>query len=492
MAWFRKKQSVIDKKENTPTEKINIGANFWTNINDITPNSTQDRLFTKIFDYKNHYKNTFDKQTNNIKSNMFATDNNNAYGMYNMPYDCNVGVLNGYNFLGFAQLSLLSQIPLIYNSCDTYASEMLRTGFELICTDDNVDLTDELKLLKKEWERYKLDDAVKRMLVNSFRLGGSYIYPKIKGDENLLTKPLVISDKTISQDSILYFQAIEPTFCTPTTANFINPLTQDFYIPDLYNAMGINIHANRLLKFVHNPLPDLLKPVYYFVGLSLTQKILQAVNQFNDIKDTILKIVNRYNLSVLKVSLNSFNSNPQGFIERLKSFNKNRDNFGTFAVDKETEDFMQLQMSLTGLDDLLSRYAELLCIETQIPATKLLGISPRGFTANDETAHRNWYDNINGLRETRLKPVMLQIVKLLLLNKGLSDELPIDIQFNNLMESNKLEDAQIEQINNTIDMNNLSAGVITPEEVRNNIISDENNHYSSLSGDVDLEAGTND
>lgn len=483
---FLKKKATPPVIEKIIEKEVPISRN--TNIFD----KPEQNIFSEYTQQLNEQLNRI-KESFVIKDEQIAMDSGCSSYNYNYNYDTSLSLLNGTSFMGFAQLSLFMQVPIIYNACRTFADEMLRAGYEIISCDPDNDNEELINFINDEFKRFEVDKLLRSTLFTALGLGGAYIYPKLKGDDRKLqgstqeiNLPLNVSEATINQGDVLYFQMVEPTWCIPTFVNYNNPLLPDFYVPTQYSVMGYFINATRLIKVVYNPLPMLVRPMYYFTGLSLTQKILKAVTQFNDVRDIVEKIINRYNLSVFGVPLTEFNGNNAALLQRVKDFNASRDNFGTFVIDKENEEFQQMQMTLTGLDDLMSRYAEFMCIETQIPATKLLGISPRGFTSNDETAHRNWYDLVGGLQETMLKPIMMTIIDYILLNGGYpKNNKQIDIKFNNLMESNKLEDAQIREINSRVDLNYLDGGVVSQEKVLNTLSTDDESRYNNI--DVDNE-----
>jgi hypothetical protein len=275
---------------------------------------------------------------------------------------------------------------------------------------------------------------------------------------------------------------IEPQWCSPVAVNFNKPKEKDFYKPELYTVMGEETHSSRMIKVVFNPVPTLIKPVYWFYGISLTQKILQAVMDVEEIREEIKEIIKRYNLCLVGLSPDAL-TDPSQAKARIQSFINGRDNFGAFIFAKDEEEVIQTQMAVSGLDDLLSRYIEFLCTITQVPATKLLGIAPRGFSTNDESSHRNWYDLVENYRESMAKPVLMSMVHMIMLNEGIKIDHDIDIKFGQLYEADKLELAQIDKFNSEAEKNRVEAGILSTSEVREVIANNEDNGYANL--DID-------
>jgi len=318
-----------------------------------------------------------------------------------------------------------------------------------------------------------------KALLTAVSLGGCQIFTKLKNDEKKQDKKIKYDVTSVSKGSLEYFTVIEPQWCSPVAVNFNKPKDADFYKPELYTVMGEATHYSRMIKVIFNHVPNLIKPVYWFYGMSLTQKIVQAVMDADEIKSEIKEIIKKFNLCLVGLSPDAL-TDPVRAKARIQSFVNGRDNFGAFIFAKDEEEVIQTQMSVGGLDDLFSRYMELLCTFTQIPATKLLGIAPRGFSTNDESSHRNWYDLIENYRESMAKPVLMSMIHMLMLNEGIEIDHDIDIKFGQLYEADKLELSQIEKFNSEAEKNRVEAGILSTSEIRAVIANNEDNAYANL------------
>jgi hypothetical protein len=72
---------------------------------------------------------------------------------------------------------------------------------------------------------------------------------------------------------------------------------------------------------------------------------------------------------------------PEGLAARVAMFNTLRDNQGTFVLNKATEDFKNVSVSLAGLHELQAQAQEHMASVSRIPLVKLTGISPSGLNA---------------------------------------------------------------------------------------------------------------
>ena len=477
---------------------FNIFKRKAKSTNPITKTEDIDDLYKqyeRIFsDAKEHkvdmalYENELKRQQLSIKSAIgsdgMAMDSTSCVDLGVESLYLSDALITRNSFKGFAYLALHVQIPYILNTTSKYAQDIMRKGFQFISTDPKNDKIEDISKLTELWKEYDCDEVLLTCARRTLELGGCNIYPIIDGMDKLLDKKLIISKETIKPNSLKSFTIIEPTWCSPIQANYNNPLQPDFYKPSLYSVMGTTVHESRLFKCIFEPLPQQLQPMYQFYGKSLTDKMLDSVRKFVDASDTVIKIMDRYNTSVLKIAL-SATSNPSSIMKRVKDFIAGRNNFGVFMVDKANEDFEQIQMTLAGLDDLLSRYAEFMCIDAQMSATKLLGIAPKGFNTNDESGETNYYDNVDSIRTNNMKPIMLKMLHLIMLNEGMDIDHTINIQFGKLKEPTPLEQSQINETNSRTDVNYINAGAIDNDDIRAKIATSPDSGYNSIELDDD-------
>lgn len=436
------------------------------------------------------HKSTLEKQLNNInksfsKSTM-TMDSSLSIINSQFPYEYDNNVMDDMLiqnnlFRGFAYYSYYAQVPMINNAINAYVKDILRNGFKLISTDIKNNHMELIEKLNKEWIKFKCDTIIKEMLEKTLGLGGCVIYPKLKGDDKILEKELKVKDlSTIGINTLEYFQIIEPTWVWALGFNAQEPLKPDFYKPQLYNVMGTTIHVSRLIKCVLWELPDLVKPTYQFYGLSLTGKMLQSLRNFEIIQTEIPSMIKRMNYNILKIPLAEGINGKNALISRIKNFLYNVTNFGMFIVNKDNEEFEQVDRNISGLDDLVSRFAELLSTTIQIPVTKLLGVSPKGFSTNDETGHRNWYDLITGIRTTEVQHRIMNTYQYLALNIGI--ELPdtLTLEWGNLEAINEHDEAKTKEFTAKADIAYVGAGILDSTEVRERLATTPDSGYNNI------------
>lgn len=394
-------------------------------------------------------------------------------------------------FMGYAELSMLTQNSILGRICGMMAEEMWSKGIELKGTGDKEVEENKIKELELELERLDLNGVGEWSAYLSFAFGSGLIYPKLKGDEvdNERENELFIDDVKINKGDLEYLKTIEPTWYVPIKYNTTDPFSEWFYVPEFYTVIGQITHCTRIFKITYQEVVDLLKPVYLFNGIPMLQQSVPWVAKFEQVYDEIISIIKRYNLSVLKTNIEAIiDPNDENTIQtaaanlknRLDIFNAFRNNMGTLAI-ANTEEFEQVQMTLTGLDTLLTKSLEYIAIVPGITITKLFGDSLKGgLSSKGEHETNNFYDHIRALQNRMFKDPVTKIIHLAMLNIwGKIDE-SITWDFAKLEESNKLEESTIRLNNTTAASAMIASGVLTPYDERMRIANDPDSGYDTL------------
>lgn len=411
-------------------------------------------------------------------------------------------------FMGYAELSVLTQNGILGRICAILAEEMWSKGIELKGVgSEDVD-EDKIKELELELERLDFKGVMEWSAYLSFVFGSCLVYPKIKGDEvnNERENELFIDDVKINKGDLEYLKTIEPTWYVPIKYNTTDPFSEWFYFPEFYTVIGQITHCTRIFKITYQEAVDLLKPVYLFNGIPLLQQSVSWVSKFEQVYNEIIAIVKRYNLSVLKTNIEAIidpndADNIQNAAANLKNrldiFNAFRNNMGTLAI-ANTEEFEQVQMTLTGLDTLLTKSLEYISIVPGITITKLFGDSLKGgLSSKGEHETNNFYDHVRALQNRMFKDPVTNIIHLAMLNIWGKIEESITWDFAKLEESNKLEDSTIRLNNSNAASMMIANGVLTPYDERMRIANDPDSGYDALAieeqdltGEVSTEFNT--
>ncbi len=250
----------------------------------------------------------------------------------------------------------------------------------------------------------------------AYEYGGAFLY--INTDDTDLNLPLYLNERTASTNKITGLTVIEPWQAAPVQVNSFNPLKENYMEPELWWVLGASstVHKTRLIPVVFYSVPDLIKPLYNYLGLPLSFYMKNYVSNADTVRQSISDLVLRFRTKIIKTTAQKI-ADPQTQA-RVKYMNATSNNLATLLLAKD-EEWIETVTSLSGMDNLLSQMYELMTASTRgIPVTKLLGLSPRGFNATGEYDENNFYDVIDGYSQTVVVPVMERLAEYILCFKA--------------------------------------------------------------------------
>jgi phage-related protein (TIGR01555 family) len=230
------------------------------------------------------------------------------------------------------------------------------------------------------------------------------------------------------------------------TVPISNPLDKNYGMPEYYRFVetSIKIHHSRVLRFDGIKLPfDEFRRNNYFSD-SVLDRLYESLINLNITANGSASMVHEANVDVIKIKgLMNYLMTVEGektlrkrfsLANLLKSFNN------VHLLDSE-EDFQKQSNSFTGLPDLIHVFAQLVSAASDIPATRLLGISASGFNATGEGDLKNYYDKVRSLQISEYKPKLDYLFEILQRSMRLLE--PIDYKFNSLFQMTPKEEADL-------------------------------------------------
>lgn len=402
--------------------------------------------------------------------------------------------LHGVDFIGYAALSLLAQHPLIRAMVETLADEMTRKWIEFSGRGSEQSDAKRVQALDEATKKYHLKTYFNQAMKKTGYFGGCMLFidmgDNTRSDEGLreIQTPLTLDEAKIPKGSFKGFRLIEPINCYPAPYNADNPLEADYYHPTKWLVQGRTVHGSRLLHFTQNDPPILLKPAYNFFGIPLAQMALDYVDRFDTVRIAVARLVKRFSTSILKTDMSQM-LNGGGFDDvtslkaRARMWSMLGSNDGLLALDKEAEDFVQVNTPLSGLGDIVSQQLELLAAISRTPAVKLLGISPKGFNSTGEYDEANWYDHVASQQAIVFADNLDKAIKIIQLTETGTIDKDLTHRFVPLHEESETEKAANRKQNADTNAVYLDRGVISQEEVRAQLAADPDSGFESL--DVD-------
>lgn len=400
------------------------------------------------------------------------------------------------SFIGYAALAEKSKYSEYRSPTTTLATEMTRKWISFKSIGDE-DRTDQLKAIERAFDEFKVLQTVKQAIENDGFFGRGMIYINT-GRPDLDNVPLIVNKAVIKKGDLKGFKSIEPMWTSPSNYNAIDPTAPDFYKPTGWYVMGKEVHASRLMTMISHPLADMYKPAYNFSGISMTQLLMPAVEQWYRTRGAVSDLIHSYSTSGVKTDMSTVlaGGNGDDLINRAKLFNQLRDNRGLMLLDSETEEFFQFNTPLAGLDALQSQAQEQMAAPCHIPLVKLFGITPNGLNASSEGEIKVFYDYIAAMQQTLLTDPLVKILQVIQLH--LFGEIYEDITFE-YCPLEQMTDEQIANINKTkadTDAVLISGGILAAEESRKRLASDPLSGHDGLDAEelpdevLDNEAST--
>lgn len=440
------------------------------------------------------------------------------------------GFLNGagfgdyFGFVGYPILAQLSQISEYRSPCETISTEMTRkwikfktigtqsgkknddadpekssngtVGDEAPTLEDEPDPAkanipqnqDKIEQLEKAFRDFKVQDLLRRAALIDAEFGRSQLHIGIKGQENSQELPLTVSPQGIPKGSLERLSVIEPYWTTPFSWNSMDPTRPNWYAPQSWFVMGRKTHTSRLLTFISREVPDLLKPAYNFGGISLQQLMQPYVNQWLRTRNSVSDVIHNFSTMVLSTNMQATLSGEAddgtSLFARAQLFTTTRDNKGLMLLDKASEELLQVNTPLSGLEGLQAQSQEHMCAPSHIPIVKLFGMTPSGLNNSTEDEITVFYDYIKAMQELLFSAHLDTLLKVFQLHLFGSVDDSIGYEFVPLTEQTMKELSEIRKSDADMDTAYITAGVVSPDEVRAKVQADPNSGYDNLQGEA--------
>ena len=386
------------------------------------------------------------------------------------------------SFPGMPYLAQLATRAEYRNMADALAVEMTREWIDFDTTvEGDESKIERIKELETEFKRLGVQALFKQAITHDAWYGRAQFFVDIKGHKR--KRPLVLSKATIPQGSLLGVRTVEAMWTTPSMYNALDPAAPDFYKPTTWYMLGQEVHASRLLTVVTRPVSDMLKPSFNFAGLSLSQIAEPYVNNWLKTRTAVGDIVTNFSTTVLKTNMSQTltgGDDGDSLQCRADLFTAYRSNRGLMLLDMDSEDLLQVNTPLSTLDALQAQSQEHMCSVSRIPAMILTGISPTGLNASSEGEIRAWYDWIRAQQEANWRDPLEIILKVVMLHLWGEIDESIVVSFRPLHKLTPLEEADRRYKDMQTATGYVTAAVLDPTEVRQNLASDPLSGYSHI------------
>lgn len=363
--------------------------------------------------------------------------------------------------LSYAECGNLSIDTIINRAITTIVNECLNKGGYIVINDEVDDSSGIIQKIDNRLNELNFWNELRSALTKSLVFGGSLLYYDF-GDSDT-SKEVFFNYRAFSSEEgrkIKGFKAVEAWNIAPYEVDTANPLSYNYMKPlKWYVSGGAVLHSSRADNIVFFDSPDILKPLFNFLGVSLCQFMKDYVKNADTIRQSLSDIFLRFRSVILKTQL--VKNNEAQAIIRTKALAKTSNNLGVLLIT-ENEEVSNLITPLSGLDRIQAQAFENMVISSRLPATKLLGISPSGFNSTGEFELSNYYDEISGYQNNIIYPIVIKAIKAVAWSMGY--DLRLDYVFNQLKRPTELEEANIRNLNADFANKAVEGGLLTQEQ----------------------------
>lgn len=416
------------------------------------------------------------------KDAQMANDEACAYAWGLLSHSLELGQMpTTASFLGYPALQDIAQNGLIRACIETVADDMTRDFGKI--KSEEPDKAEIVVAMNNALEQFHIRDVLHEVAEKVGYFGGCLVYIDTGANDVKLQTPLNMGEYSKELRNLKAFRVIDPINVYPGAYNSVEPLKADFFRPEHWYVMGKRVHASRLIRFVANEVPQLLKPVYNFFGIAQAQLLWDYVMHFAECRVATANIAKKYSMTVFKTNMSATLMDGAGTDQinnRIRLIARYQDNNSITAIDKDNEDIVKIETPIGGLTDITKQGLEFLAALNRTPAVKLLGISPSGFNATGESDLRNYNDHISSQQEKVFGHGLKTIIDCIHVflfgktNKGLIFE------WAELGEEDQAAMANTQKVKADTMAVLLDRSVISPEEARQAVASDPDNPLSFI------------
>jgi phage-related protein (TIGR01555 family) len=394
------------------------------------------------------------------------------------------GWYSSQGFIGHQMCAIIAQNWLVSKACAMPAEDAIRNGWTTDFKDvEDSDKIEELDLkLKAIDERMGLDRVMMEAAKFANVFGIRILIPLVDStDPDYYKKKFNIDG--ITPGSFRGWVQIDPQWIYPllSSVGASNPASPEFYEPTFWQAGGVTYHRSHLVILRTEEVADVLKPSYLFGGLPLTQRIAERVYAAERTANEAPLLAMAKRTTVLKVDLVKAKMKLGAFVARMQEWVSFRDNSQVRVVGKD-EDVSQIDTSLADLDTVIMTQYQIVAAIAQVPATKLLGTSPKGFNATGEHEMKSYHEYLESIQSTWFDQFLER--HYLLVSHSYMDGIEISHTWEPVDVIGAKDAADIQKVKADTAAVYIDAGVISPDEERSRIRMDKESGYA-LAADVD-------
>lgn len=395
-------------------------------------------------------------------------------------------------FIGYQSCAMIAQHWLVDKACTIPAREAIRKGWEITINDGSeidAKVIDKMRDLDVKFHLNKnLVEFEKMGRVFGIRIA---MFKVLSTDPKYYEYPY--NPDGIQPNSYQGISQIDPYWCTPIldSASVSDPSAINFYDPTYWYIGGKKIHHSHLIIMRTTEVSDILKPTYLYGGIPLTQRIYERVYAAERTANEAPQLAMTKRTNIYKTDAAAALANQAKVEAKLKQQAYYRDNYAVTLIDKEKDDVVQLDTALGDLDTTIMTQYQLVASVANVPATKLLGTTPKGFNSSGEYEEASYREELENIQAVDLLPLIERHYEIMIRSHIAPKEpFSVRVQFNPLDSLTEMELADINLKKAQTDQAYQAAGAIDGADIRERLISDPKSGYNGISNEYEIDEET--
>ena len=260
--------------------------------------------------------------------------------------------------------------------------------------------------LKDDINEKNIIETVKRLLYWDRLFGGAGLICEVEGQGS--SELLTLSN--INQGDKINYYAVDRWEFSNTPYTSSDQIKSANIDEEFYYYEHI-INKSRILLLRGVAAPSLIRPILQGWGLSVVEPLIAPSNNYQKALNLVYELMDEAKVDVYKIDgLNTtlLVGEDKVVKDKLEVVNELKNFMKAIAMDSK-DDFIQKQLNLTGIIDIIHELKLDICSAMDYPITKLFGTSPSGFNSGDSELRM-----YNSTVEAETRPYIFNILKKIL------------------------------------------------------------------------------
>lgn len=382
-------------------------------------------------------------------------------------------------FLGYQTCAVISQQWLVSKACVAKGKDAVRNGWDITISGEDGENDDDLiERVKRLDKKYK----VRKNLVEAHKFnnvfGIRHILIKVdSSDRKYYEKPFSV--EAIKPGTYRGLSQVDPYWLAPELDQtaIADPSALDFYEPTFWTVNGVKVHKSHFIILKGEEVADVLKPSYRYGGVSLVQQIYERVYAAERTANEAPELALTKRLYTRTMDMDKAVKNQDEFEEALQYQTEMKNNHGFLAVGKG-EDVTQLETTLSDFDTTVMTQYQLVASIARVPATRLLGTSPKGFNATGEHEIKTYHEELESIQVNDFDDILSRHYECLSASE--LGGVKVSHVWRPVAMPSEAEQATLNTAKAQTDKLYFDMGAVTAYEIRDRVRLDDKSGYNEL------------